>query len=275
MTVNSKALQIKAKHQVYTLLLGDKLSKLYGEGYDFSELREYQMGDDIRKINWIISAKLGKPYIKELQENRELSVAVAVFMDGSVYFGKDNAKQKKLCEVATVLGYATLQNSDLFRGLFYSSKKEFVTPPTKQFYHVEYFSQKLFEASLLETKIDYESSIKDLSTHLAKPSLLFVLADFLENIDLSVLSQKHEVIAVIVRSRAEESPEKLDEVLLKSPQDGQSVDTYFGASSKKKYLENLKRNDENLMEHFFSYNIRYVKIFVDDEVVERLMALFH
>ncbi len=274
MTVEHKALQIKAKHQVYTLLLGDKLSKLYGEGYDFSELREYQMGDDIRKINWIISAKLGKPYIKELQENRELSIVVALFMDGSVYFAKDNEKQKKFCEIATVLGYASVQNSDLFQGLFYSSKEVWSTPPTKQLYHIENFSKKLFEDSLFETKVDYNSSLKELFSRLHRPSLVFVLADFLENIDLSVMSQKHEVIAVIVRSRAEESPEKLAEVLLTNPQNGKTIDTYFGNRSIERYLTYLKRNDEKLMEHFASYGIRYVKIFTDDEVVEKLSTLF-
>jgi len=274
MTVEYKALQIKAKHQVYTLLLGDKLSKLYGEGYDFSELREYQMGDDIRKINWIISAKLGKPYIKELQESRELSIAVALFMDGSVYFAQDNAKQKKLCEVATVLGYASVQNSDLFQGLFYSSRGVVSTPPTKQLYHIENFSKKLFETSLFETKLDYNSSLKELFGRLHRPSLVFVLADFLENVDLSVLSQKHEVIAVIVRSREEESPKKLAEVLLTNPQNGKTTDTYFGNRSIERYLTHLKKSDDKLMEHFASYGIRYVKIFTDDEVVEKLSTLF-
>ena len=274
MTVNYKALQIKARHQVHTMFLGDKLSKLYGEGYDFSELREYQMGDDIRKINWIISAKFGKPYIKELQENRELSIVVAIFMDGSVYFAKDNEKQKKLCEVATVLGYATVQNSNLFRGVFYSSQKVLATPPTKQLHHVENFSQNLFEASLYGTKVDYESSVKELFSRLHKPSLVFILADFLEKIDLSVLSQKHEVIAVIVRSREEESPTKLGEVMLKSPQNNKMVDTYFGNRNIDRYLANLKKSDENQMEHFSSYGIKYIKIFTDDEVVHKLISLF-
>ena len=109
-----KALQLKARHQVYTLLSGHNLSNLHGEGYDFSELREYQMGDDIRKINWMITAKLGRPYIKELHANRELSVVLCTLMDASLYFGSGNAKQKKLTEVATLLGYATQQQSDLF-----------------------------------------------------------------------------------------------------------------------------------------------------------------
>ncbi len=269
-----KALQLKARHQVYTLLSGHNLSKLHGEGYDFSELREYQIGDDIRKINWTITAKLGKPYIKELHANRELSVVVAAFMDASLYFGPGNAKQKKLTEVATLLGYAAQQNSDLFTGLSYTDKSTNATPPTKQLYHIEQFSKSLFEASLLNTTLDYHRTVQDLFKRLHKPSLLFVLSDFLEEVDLSLLSQKHEVIAVIIREREEEMPKRLGEVTLSSPQEKTKMDTYFGQRSIEKYLAKLKENDEKLAEHFARYDIRSVKIFTDDEVVSKLVGLF-
>ena len=269
-----KALQLKARHQVYTLLSGHNLSKLHGEGYDFSELREYQIGDDIRKINWTITAKLGKPYIKELHANRELSVVVAAFMDASLYFGSGNAKQEKLTEVATLLGYAAQQNSDLFTGLRYTQESTNATPPTKQLYHIEQFSKTLFEASLLNTSLDYHTAIQDLFKRLHKPSLLFVLSDFLEEVDLSLLAQKHEVIAVVIRDREEEMPKRLGEVTLSSPQDKKKMDTYFGQRSIEKYLAKLKENDEKLAEHFARYDIRSVKIFTDDEVVSKLVGLF-
>jgi uncharacterized protein (DUF58 family) len=269
-----KALQLKARHQVYTLLSGHNLSKLHGEGYDFAELREYQVGDDIRKINWTISAKLGKPYIKELHANRELSVVVAALMDASLYFGSGNAKQTKLAEVATLLGYAAQQNSDLFTGLNYTQKRTDATPPTKQLYHIEQFSKTLFETSLLNTTLDYTTVTQDLFKRVYKPSLLFILGDFLEEIDLSLLAQKHEVIAVVIRDREEEIPKKLGEVTLSSPKDNKKIDTYFGQRSKEKYLANLKAHDEKLMEHFARYDIRSVKIFTEDEVVSKLLGLF-
>ncbi len=269
-----KALQLKARHQVYTLLSGHNLSKLHGEGYDFSELREYQIGDDIRKINWTITAKLGKPYIKELHANRELSVVVAAFMDASLYFGTGNTKQEKLTEAATLLGYAAQQNSDLFTGLRYTQESIKATPPTKQLYHIEQFSKTLFEASLLNTSLDYHTAIQDLFKRLHKPSLLFVLSDFLEEVDLSLLAQKHEVIAVVIRDREEEMPKRLGEVTLSSPQDKKKMDTYFGQRSIEKYLAKLKENDEKISEHFVRYDIRSVKIFTDDEVVSKLVGLF-
>jgi len=270
-----KALQLKTRHQVYTLLSGHNLSKLHGEGYDFSELREYQMGDDIRKINWTITAKLGKPYIKELHANRELSVIVCALMDGSLYFGSGNAKQKKLTEVATLLGYAAQQNSDLFTGLSYTQNNINATPPTKQLYHVEQFSKILFEASLLNTTLDYSTAIQDLFKRTHKPSLVFVLGDFLQEADLSLLAQKHEVIAVIIRDQEEESPKRLGEVALNDPQGGRKIDTYFGQKSIEQYLAKLKENDDNLREHFSRYDIRSVKIFTEDEVLSKLLRLFN
>jgi uncharacterized protein (DUF58 family) len=269
-----KILQLKAKRQVHTLLSGNNLSKLHGEGYDFSELREYQMGDDIRKINWTITAKLGKPYVKELHANRELSVVVCALMDGSLYFGEGNSKQTKLTEIATLLAYATQQNADLFTGIGYQSDAIYATPPTKQIYHIEEFSSKLYDASLLGTSLDYTLSVQDIFTRVHKPSLLFIVGDFLEEIDLSLLAQKHEVIAIIVRDRDEENPQKLGEIILKSPTSSISIESHFGQKSIKRYTTNLKEHDTKLIEHFTRYDIRYIKIFSDEEVLERLMGLF-
>jgi len=279
MTTALKALQLKARHQVYTLLSGHNLSKLHGEGYDFAELREYQIGDDIRKINWTITAKLGKPYIKELHANRELSVVVCALMDGSLYFGSRNshnvtAKQKKLTEVATLLGYAAQQNADLFTGIAYTQKEILDTPPTKQLYHIEQFSQALYETTLLGTSLPRQASIENLFKRIYKPSLIFVLDDFLEEVNLSLLAQKHEVIAIIIREREEESPKPLGEVTLKSPKENHSVETYFGKRSIDKYREKFLQNEEKRTEHFTRYGIRSVKVFTDEEVVSKLMTLF-
>ena len=271
---NFRALQIKARQQVYTLLSGNNLSKLHGEGYDLSELREYQPGDDVRKINWIITAKQGKPYIKELLANRELSVVVAAMMGGSLWFGEGNTKQKTLTETATLLGYAAHQNSDLFTGILHHQKESFFVPPTKQIFTIENFSKKLYRSDLHGTKIDYDDAIADLFTRVQRRSLIFILGDFLQAADLSLLAQKHEVIALIIRDRREEMPQKLGEVILKDPQTGNTMDTFFGPKSIRKYLARLQQNDEALIAHFSHYDIRYTKIFTDEEPVTKLMGLF-
>jgi uncharacterized protein (DUF58 family) len=274
MTAELKALQLKAKHQVYTLLSGHNLSKLHGEGYDFSELREYQMGDDIRKINWTITAKLGKPYIKELHANRELSVVVASFMDAGLYMGTGNNKQKKLTEIATVLGYASQQSADLFTGLLYGEKETYASAPSKQIYHIEQYTEKLFTLPLLNTTLDTQVAIKDIFKRLYKPSLLFILGDFLNPVDLSLLAQKHDVITVIIRDRAEETPSKLGEVTLVDPHNQNKLDTYFGKRSIDHYVSERTAHDQILQQHFAQYDIRSVKIFTDESVVSKLITLF-
>lgn len=268
-----KAIQLKARHQVYTLLSGHNLSKLHGEGYDFAELREYQMGDDIRKINWTISAKLGKPYIKELHSNREISVVVAALMDGSVYFGADNAKQEKITEIATLLGYSAQQSNDLFTGISYTSDNIYSTPPTKQIFHIEQFSQHLYDTPLLHTTLDTKKSLHNLFTRLYKPSLLFILSDFLQEMDLSLLAQKHEVIAIIVRDIDEETPKKLGEVILSDPRKNHTMHTYFGRKTLLTYMAKRQAHDDNLAEHFAKYDIRSVKIFTNEDPIRKLMQL--
>jgi uncharacterized protein (DUF58 family) len=274
MTEALKALQLKARHQVYTLLSGHNLSKLHGEGYDFAELREYQMGDDIRKINWTITAKLGKPYIKELHANRELSIVVCALMDASLYFGAGNAKQKKLCEIATILGYAAQQNADLFTGIAYTQDRVIDTPPTKQLYHINHFSESLYETKLLHTTLDKQKAIDKLFKRLHKPSLVFVLGDFLEEVDLSVLAQKHEVVAVIIREREEEMPKHLGEVTLTDPRSQETLETYFGKRSIEHYKAALQAHEEKRSEHFTRYDIRSVTIYSNEEPVGKLITLF-
>ncbi|MDD3592309.1 MAG: DUF58 domain-containing protein [Sulfurovum sp.] len=274
MSLTLKTLQLKARYQVYTLLAGNNLSKMHGEGYDFSELREYQIGDDVRKINWTITAKLGHPYIKELHANRELSIVVAAMMDGSLYFGKDNVKQHTITEIATILGYSAQHNNDLFTGFCFHNDKHRVTPPTKQLYHIENFSKTLFEQETLHTALDYAKAIQTLSTHIHKRSLLFIIGDFLEPVDLSLLAQKHEVIAIIVRHREEERPKKLGEAILDNPKNRQSRHTDFGTGTIQHYLARLKAHDEAMQMHFMQHNIRHTKIYTDEEPVEKLLRLF-
>ncbi len=274
MNYELKALQLKAKQSIYTLLSGDNLSKLHGEGYDFSELREYQIGDDIRKINWTISAKLGKPYIKELHANKELYITIATLMDGSLYFGDGNSKQKTLAQVATTLAYATQYQNDLFQGISFYQEESYITPPTKQLFHIEAFSTQLFEAKLLHKKLNYQEAIDSLFKKIYKPSLLFVISDFLEEVDLSLLAQKHEVIAIIIRDREEENPYNLGEVTLNSPLSQLKFDTFFGKRAIGQYENRLEQHDKKLKKHLSTYGVEYIKMFTDEEILKKLMQLF-
>jgi uncharacterized protein (DUF58 family) len=269
-----KALQLKARHQVYTLLSGHNLSRLHGEGYDFAELREYQIGDDIRKINWTITAKLGKPYIKELHANRELFVCVTSLLDGNVYFAEGNAKQHLHTEVAALLGFATQHSNDLFSGICYTPHDTYTTPPTKQLFEIERFTEQIETAAVLHAALSLQEKIDDLFKRLHKPSLLFILHDFLEPVDLSLLSQRHEVIAVIIRDRREESLGKAGEVEIENPLNGSRQNRIIDRRGIRRYRTGIEAHERERDTHFSQYGIRYVKIFTDEEPVEKLMKLF-
>lgn len=269
-----ETLLIKAREEVYTLLSGNNLSKLQGEGYDLSEIREYQVGDDVRKINWIITAKMGKPYIKELHSNRELSIAVAPLMDGSLYFGDTNKKQYTLAETTALLGYSAYKNSDIFTGIACTQEKNIYRAATKNIYSIESFVERLYSYNTLRTKLSYSQIPQEIFARLHKRSILFVIGDFLQEIDLSLLAQRHEVIALIIRDRAEEEVDKLGEVRLQDPTSQRAMDTYFGRRSIQRYQAHLRKNDQAQREHFAKYNIRYLKIYTDEDVLSRLMQLF-
>ncbi len=270
-----KSLQIKAKREMYRLLSGNFLSSLHGDGYDFAQLREYQIGDDIRKINWTITAKLNKPYIKELHTNKELSIVVASLIDASLYFKDGNSKQDKITQIATILGYVSQNSNDLFRGIIYTQDNIYSTPPTKQLYHIEEFSKILFESQLLNTTLDRQNAIDELFRRVEKNSLIFILSDGLEYIDLSLLSQKHEVVAITVRDKEEMRPQKTQEITLLNPYSGNRMDSYFGKKSINRYLKKLQAHDQKQKEHYNRYNITNTTIVTDEDSVMALMRLFN
>ncbi len=274
-----KALQLKARHQVYTLLSGQHLSRLYGEGYDFAELREYQMGDDVRKINWTITAKLGRPYLKELHANRELSVALACLMDAGLYMGPThsphvNAKQLKMTEVATLLGYAAHQSGDLLSAYAFTPHHTHITPPTKQLHAINSLSEYLYTQELLGSRLERQQALERLFRQIDKPSLLFLIDDFLHELDLSLLAQKHELIAIIIRAREEESPKNLGEVILQNPATGATQQSYLGYRGNRGYTAAFEKHEKARKAHFHAHNIRSVTIYTDEDALGKLLTLF-
>lgn len=269
-----KELKLKAKDKAHRLLEGNHISKSKGDGYNFYELREYQIGDDINKINWIASAKLNETYVKETHSNKEISIVVANMLDGSLYFGQGNKKQQKITEISAILSYATLLGGDSFQGVSISEHKTYITPSTKDIYFIDDFINHTNNVNTLNTKLNYTKALHDLSNQLNKSSLLFIISDFLNPIDLSILSIKHDTVAIIVRDENEESLDYLGETTLINPYNNESSSLYVSKSSIKEYIKNVKKHDEELYAHFQSHNVRYTKILTSDSSVQKLRELF-
>jgi uncharacterized protein (DUF58 family) len=269
-----KTLLIKTRRQVFSEMIGNNPSLFHGEGYDFSELREYQIGDDIRKIDWTITAKLQSPYIKLFHEERELSVVTACMMGGSLYFGRDRIKQELVAEIAAILGYSAIKNGDLFTGVVVSEKVETVERPTKRLFGVNRFVERVDGASILGKQADYREGIGQLFRRIKRRSILFVIGDFLAPVDFALLSRRHEVIAVIVRDRFEEHPVPLGQVHLVDPESGATLQTHFGERNVEKYRERIIASDKALYKHLHRHRIRFVKIYTDEEPFGKLIKLF-
>jgi uncharacterized protein (DUF58 family) len=269
-----KQLLIKTKRQVFSEMIGNNPSLFHGEGYDFSELREYQVGDDIRKIDWTITAKLQRPYVKLFHEERELNVVAACMMGGSLFFGTHRIKQEVVAEVAAILGYSAIKNGDLFTGVRAGEHVESVTRPTKRLFGVNHYVESIDATTVLGKRADYVEAPRQLFRRIKRKSVLFVIGDFMGKVDLAVLSKKHEVIAVIVRDRFEEHPEPLGQVHLVDPETGDTLQTNFTERSVVQYRKDIVANDEALYRHLRKHRIRFVKIYTHEEPFGKLVRLF-
>lgn len=268
--MNSKLQTIlfKAKEDVYSHLSGGNLSRILGQGYDFAELREYDSSDDVRHISWINSAKLGQPYVKKMHEERELNVAVCSILDGRFLVGQ---KQELLTYIVAVLGYSAYESNDLFSALTLVGSEFKQYEATKNIYAIENYLEALGSVKLLGKKVAYEKlSVMEL----ASKHLLFMVGDFLDEIDLSILAQKHEVLVIIVRDVLEEHPKaSMDEQLI-NPQTNQAMNQTLSKKSIEYYKAKLAAHDKRLYDHLHRHNIRFVKVYEQREVMEALSQLF-
>lgn len=265
---------VKARRQVFSELIGNNPSIFHGEGYDFIELREYMPGDDIRHIDWNVTARMRTPYIKIFKEERELSVVLALMLNGSVHFGLRRFKQDVMAEIGAMLGFAVLHNSDQLGAMLFTDRLEKEHRPTKQMHAVQALTQDVVAFDPLGKRADYAVMAQTLFTRIRRRSLIIVLADFFEVPQLRLLAKKHEVICIVVRDRFEESPEPMGFASLRDPETSQVIEGDFNEKSVRAYHARVLEHDHRLYERFRRDGIRFVKIYTDDHVGVKLRRLF-
>lgn len=263
-----QAILLKAKEDVYTRLNGGNLSRILGQGYDFAELREYASSDDIRHISWINSAKLGKPYVKKMYEERELRVAVCSMIDGRFLVGK---KQETLSYLLAILGYSAYKANDLFSAFLVIGNQVQRYEATKNIHLIEKSIKESYKVKLLGTSVAYTQIA---NIYLESKSLLFLIGDFLNDIDLSLVAQQHEVILIIIRDASEENPILSAEYQLMNPQTNQPINQTLTKRAIKYYKRKLAEHDARLIQQCHQYGIKYSKIYGSNEVLEKLERLF-
>jgi len=265
---------VRARRQVFSEMVGNNSSIFQGEGYDFIELREYMSGDDIRHIDWNITAKMQRPYIKVFREERELNVVIASILNGSVHFGSKRFKQDVIAEVVALLGFSILKNGDLLSSYIFSDRIISHTKPTKKTDQVQKNVQNILEFDALNEKADFGFISDILYKRLKRKSLILIVGDFFEIPDFKLLAKKHEVVVVIVRDILEEKPPQMGFTSLVDPESGTVLEGDFNSSSIKAYTKKVQLHDRKLYETFRKHHIRFTKIYTTNKVGVKLRRLF-
>ena len=266
-----KKIVLKTKKQVYGDMLGNNASMFQGEGFEFAELREYVYGDDVRKIDWKTTAKLGKPFVKIYKEERELNVVVVSMLSGSTYFGTVKQKSDIIAEVVATLGFSAVKNTDLFSHMLFADRLYGLSKPSKKLFSVHKAVEDVVGFDPIGKEGDFSALVETLHNRLKKKSLLFIISDFVGDIDLKILSKKHDVFAVMVRDRFEEDPSELGYLRLIDMETKQSFEGDVNSGTLKNYKKALHDNDEKLYKQFKKQGVRFTKIYTHEEPALKLM----
>jgi len=265
---------VRARRQVFSEMVGNNPSIFQGEGYDFIELREYMPGDDIRHIDWNITAKMQKPFIKIFREERELNVVVVSVLNGSVHFGSKKFKQETIAEIVALLSFSTLKNGDLLSSYIFTDTMKSFLKPSKKIHQVQKSVDEILNFYALNEKVDFKVIADTLYKRLKRKSLLVIVSDFFEIPDFKLLAKKHEVIAIIVRDRLEEKPPKMGFSSLVDPESGATLEGDFNQSSVEAYAKKVAAHDRKLYDTFRKHQIRFTKIYTSSVASVELRRLF-
>jgi uncharacterized protein (DUF58 family) len=276
MNTKIKTLLIKTKKAVYSQQIGNNTSKFKGEGYDFVELREYENGEDIRKIDWTISAKQQKPFVKVFHTQRELNINIVPILGGSVYFGTAKLKQELIAEICAILGYSCSAQSDSYSSFIANENVSLNTKKTKKSLGVNIMCENIYNYKSLNKKVNYQTIQSELYKKIKEKSIIFLIGDFfdVENINFKMLAKKHEVIAIIVRDKFEENPSAIGSVNFVDPSNSSTFNGNLNNSLVKNYEKKVKISDYKLYENLNKSTIEFIKIYTDENPMIKMMKLF-
>ncbi|MAH80097.1 MAG: DUF58 domain-containing protein [Rickettsiales bacterium] len=245
-----KALEISTRQIVNTSISGSYHSAFKGQGLNFADLREYQVGDDIRNIHWSVSAKVGTPYVKLYEEERELTVFIMVDLSGSGEFGSnEKIKTEIAAEIAAILGFSAIKNNDKVGLLLFTDKVELFIPAKKGKKHILRLLRDISYFKPENRKTDIGKALRYLLNMAPKKAIVFVISDFQDETfeeNLKITAKKHDIVPVIIEDPVELKLPKSGIVALEDQETGEVI--YINSSSKNmqeaykniKYSEKIK-----------------------------------
>jgi uncharacterized protein (DUF58 family) len=269
----AKEILLRAKKDVFSGNLGNYLTTFKGDGLDFREIRDYDHGDDIRKINWKATAKGAGLKTNVFNEERELNIVVAFMLSGSLNFGSIKLKQEVVAEILALLSYSALKGHNRLQSQFFSNKSDMFFEPTKSDSIIYNIVESAVEIDLVGKEVNYKAFCDFVNGVVRKKSLIFMVGDFYGDVDLSEIAHKNEVFAIIVRDRLEEYPLMNGEFNLIDPNSLTSAEMTLNKSVAKAYQKLIKEHDDKLKEHFLQHQIVSGKIYTDEDIYIRLSEI--
>lgn len=275
-----RRLEIKTRALTNNIFAGEYHSAFKGRGMSFAEVREYQPGDDVRDIDWNVTARMNKPYIKVFEEERELTLMLIVDLSASQRFGTQNRTQRELtAEIAATLAFSALQNNDKVGVIFFTDRIEKFIPPQKGRKHILYIIRELLNFEPEGKRTDVGIAMEYLMRIITKRSIAFVISDFLDTHDFSkpllIAARKHDLIALKVY---DEHMATLPNVgLLKIVDAETGHEQYVDTSSKSVRMQQQqwwKHETEKLDSLFRKNGVDYTNIATNSDFVKPLIGLF-
>ena len=274
-----RRLEIRARRLATEVFSGDYHSSFRGQGLDFDEFREYQPGDEIRFIDWNVTARMEAPYIRKFREERELSVILAVDISGSTEYGSDFlSKRERAAEIAALLGFSARYNGDKVGLLLFANEPILYLPPAKGGRPVLRAVREILTAKPADPKTSIAEAAKFLLQTLKRKGLVFMISDFIDwgfEKPLGSLARQHDLIALPILDPLEKSLPNVGKVHLRDPETGQEILVNTSNSSTRMGLSKLsKRYREGLTAFFSKHGIDSANISTKSDYLADLHQLF-
>ena len=275
-----RKIEIKTRGLSSNIFAGEYHSAFKGRGMTFSEVREYQYGDDIRDIEWNVTARFGRPYVKVFEEERELTVMLLVDVSGSLDFGSvKQFKRDMVTEIAATLAFSAIQNNDKIGVIFFSDKIEKFIPPKKGRKHILYIIRELLDYKPESQQTNIAFALEYMTRAIKRRCIAFVLSDFIDRHSflqpLSIAAHKHDVVAVQVYDKR---VAELPDVGLLKVHDAETGEEQVIDTSSKAVREAQARwwkmQSMHLKDTFSRSQVDAVSVRTDQDYVSVLRGLF-
>ena len=275
-----RKIEIKARGLSSNIFAGQYHSAFKGRGMAFSEVREYQFGDDVRDIDWNVTARFHRPYVKVFEEERELTVMLLIDVSGSLDFGtQKQMKRDMVTEIAATIAFSAIKNKDKIGVVFFSDKIEKYIPPKKGRKHILYIIREMLDFKAESKRTDVKAAVEFLSGVQKRRTTAFILSDFYVRNDfqqmLQICARKHDVVAIqVYDQRARELP---DVGLMKVVDAETGYEQYVDTGSKRlrqAYQKYWQTRQTQLLETFNKSKVDNVSISTNEDFVKALLMLF-